>query len=101
MAMDMDAIKRLRESKFIKEPDKKEKDRLRVLEVLFEMKERGFGFSKVDLYQSHATRFTVKDGKILPPLTAVPLGEKVAVVFSLKGRNQIFPRLRTLLKGQK
>ena len=39
MAMDMDAIKkRLRESKFIKEPDKKEKDRLRVLEVLFEMK---------------------------------------------------------------
>ncbi len=103
MAMDMDAIKkRLRESKFIKEPDKKEKDRLRVLEVLFEMKERGFGFSKVDLYQSHATRFTVKDGKILPPLTAVPgLGEKVAVSIFIERQKSDFSSVEDLVKRTK
>jgi DNA polymerase-3 subunit alpha (Gram-positive type) len=103
MAMDLEAVKkRLRESRFMKDADKKEKDRFKVLEVLVEMKDRGYIFSKVDLYKSHPTRFTVKDGKILPPLIAVPgLGEKVAVSVSIERNKSQFTSVEDLVKRTK
>ncbi|MGI6733944.1 MAG: PolC-type DNA polymerase III [Anaerovoracaceae bacterium] len=49
----------------------KETDELTVLEVVYEMYARGFEFSQVDLKESSALKFTVKDGKILLPFRAV------------------------------
>ena len=40
---------------------------------------RGFSFLNVDINRSAATKFTICDGKILPPFTAIDgLGESVA-----------------------
>ncbi len=57
----------------------KDKDLLTTLEVCYEFYLRGFEFAKMDLYESHATKFLVKDGKLLPPFVAVSgLGETAA-----------------------
>lgn len=49
----------------------KEKSLLTVLEVSLEMCERGFSFSKVDLYNSSATDFLVDGHSLIPPFNAV------------------------------
>ncbi|CAM3749041.1 PolC-type DNA polymerase III [Alkalicoccus chagannorensis] len=49
----------------------KEKSLVTVLELALEMCERGYAFQKVDLYESKATEFQVKDGGLLPPFNAV------------------------------
>lgn len=54
-----------------KAASKLEKDLLTILEVVYEMNLRGIGLLPVDLYQSHATRFQIEDGKIRPPFSAV------------------------------
>ena len=40
---------------------------------------RGYKFTKVDLYKSHATKFEITPDGLLPPLNALPgLGENAA-----------------------
>ena len=51
-----------------------------ILELSIEMYCRGFKFAKVDLYNSHATKFIIPPDGLLPPLNALPgLGENAAV----------------------
>ena len=57
----------------------KDKDHMTTLEVCYEFYLRGFDFANLDLYESHATKFLIKDGKLLPPFVAVSgLGETAA-----------------------
>lgn len=57
----------------------KDEDLLTTLEVAYEYYLRGFEFWPISIYESHATRFQVKDGKLLPPFVAISgLGESAA-----------------------
>ena len=57
----------------------KDEDLLTTLEVAYEYYLRGFEFAPISLYESHATKFLIKDGKLLPPFVAVSgLGETAA-----------------------
>jgi DNA polymerase-3 subunit alpha (Gram-positive type) len=57
----------------------KDDDLLTTLEVVYEFYLRGFDFLPISLYDSHATKFLIKDGKILPPFIAISgLGESAA-----------------------
>ena len=57
----------------------KDEELLKTLEVCYEFYLRGFEFAPMDLYESHATKFVTKDGKLLPPFSAVSgLGETAA-----------------------
>ena len=57
----------------------KDEDLLTTLEVVYEYYLRGFSFLPIDVYESHATRFIIKDGKLLPPFVAISgLGESAA-----------------------
>ncbi len=52
---------------------------LTTLEVAYEYYLRGFAFLPIDIYRSHATRFLVVDGKLLPPFVSISgLGETAA-----------------------
>ena len=62
-----------------KSASKIEQDLYSALELAKEMSLRGFSFLNVDLNRSAATKFTICDGKILPPFTAIDgLGANVA-----------------------
>ena len=64
----------------------KDEDLLTTLEVVYEFYLRGFEFLPISIYESHATKFLIKDGKILPPFVAVSgLGENAALDI-MKGR---------------
>ena len=57
----------------------KDEDLLTTLEVVYEFYLRGFAFAPISIYDSHATKFLIKDGKILPPFVAISgLGESAA-----------------------
>ena len=57
----------------------KDEDLLTTLEVAYEYYIRGFEFLPIDIYKSHATRFLIEDGKLLPPFVAISgLGESAA-----------------------
>ena len=57
----------------------KDEDLLTTLEVVYEFYLRGFDFAPINVYESHATKFLIKDGKILPPFVAISgLGESAA-----------------------
>ena len=57
----------------------KDEDLLTTLEVAYEYYLRGYEFLPISLYDSHATRFLIKDGKLLPPFVAISgLGESAA-----------------------
>ena len=57
----------------------KDEDMLITLEVVYEFYLRGLDFAPIDIYKSHATRFQLQDGKILPPFVAISgLGESAA-----------------------
>lgn len=57
----------------------KDEDLLTTLEVAYEFYLRGFEFLPISIYESHATKFLVKDGKLLPPFVAISgLGESAA-----------------------
>jgi len=70
----------------------KDEDMLTTLEVVYEFYLRGFEFAPIDIYESDAIRFQIKDGKILPPFVAVSgLGESAAwdIVEGRKGKRFI------------
>jgi DNA polymerase-3 subunit alpha (Gram-positive type) len=70
----------------------KDEDMLTTLEVVYEFYLRGFEFAPIDIYESDAIRFKIKDGKILPPFVAVSgLGESAAwdIVEGRKGKQFI------------
>ncbi len=57
----------------------KDEDLLTTLEVVYEFYLRGFEFAPISIYESHAIKFLIKDGKILPPFVAISgLGESAA-----------------------
>ena len=57
----------------------KDEDLLTTLEVAYEFYLRGFEFAPIDIYKSHATKFLIEDGKLLPPFIAISgLGESAA-----------------------
>lgn len=57
----------------------KEKTLLTVLEVAYEFYRRGFHFLPIDLYQSSADQFLIREGALLPPFTALSgLGQAAA-----------------------
>ncbi len=57
----------------------KDEDLLTTLEVAYEYYIRGFVFSPIDIYKSHATKFLIQDGKLLPPFVSISgLGEAAA-----------------------
>ena len=57
----------------------KDEDLLTTLEVVYEFYLRGFDFAPISIYESDATKFLIKDGKLLPPFVAVSgLGENAA-----------------------
>ena len=57
----------------------KDEDLLTTLEVAYEYYLRGFEFAPINIYESHATKFLIKDGKLLPPFVAISgLGENAA-----------------------
>lgn len=63
----------------LEKPTAKEEDLLITLEVAYEYYLRGFEFLPISLYESHATKFIIKDGKLLPPFVAISgLGESAA-----------------------
>jgi len=103
MGYDMEGVKRrIRESRMNKEPEKKEKDRLEVLEVLFEMRERNVSFAPVSIYDSHPVRFTVREGLVLPPITVIPqLGEKVALLIEQERKKGKFTSVEDLVRRTK
>mgnify|MGYP002555337027 CR=1 FL=1 len=60
------------------------------MKVVREMYARGFEFLPIDIYESGANRFKIKDGKLLPSLSTISgLGEKAAeaVVDAVKVRS--------------
>ncbi len=50
----------------------KDKNVYSILELVLEMYERGINFLPIDLYKSHATKFTMEDEGIRPPLNSIP-----------------------------
>ena len=57
----------------------KDEDLMTTLEACYEFYMRGFEFSSIDIYKSHATKFNIDNGKLLPPFVAVSgLGESAA-----------------------
>ena len=70
----------------------KDEDMLTTLEVVYEFYLRGFEFAPMSIYESDALKFTIKDGKLLPPFVAVSgLGESAAldIVEGRKGKEFI------------
>ena len=49
----------------------KEQDTLRDMRIVQEFYARGFEFMPIDIYESQATKFIIKDGKILPPFSSI------------------------------
>ena len=57
----------------------KDEDLLTTMEVVYEYYLRGFEFLPIDIYKSHATKFLIQDGKLLPPFVSISgLGENAA-----------------------
>ena len=57
----------------------KDEDLLTTMEVVYEFYLRGLEFAPINIYESHATKFLIKDGKLLPPFVAISgLGESAA-----------------------
>ena len=49
----------------------KDKNMYSILELVLEMYERGFSFLPIDLYKSDATKFTIENESIRPPLNSI------------------------------
>lgn len=49
----------------------KEQDLLTTLEACYEFYKRGFSFAEMDLYESDALKFNIRNGRLVPPFVAV------------------------------
>ena len=80
MCHGIDFVKqKIQEIKADEDSSAKDEDLFTTLEVCYEYYLRGFDFAPIDLYKSHATKFVIEDGKLLPPFVAVSgLGESAA-----------------------
>lgn len=68
-----------------------------ILELCIEMYCRGYKFTKVDLYKSHATNFIITDEGLLPPLNALPgLGENAAKTIMVEREKGEFKNIEDL-----
>ena len=61
----------IKECKANPNPTAKDKDTLRDLKIVQEFYARGFEFLPIDLYRSEAVKFTIVDGKLLPPFSCI------------------------------
>jgi DNA polymerase-3 subunit alpha (Gram-positive type) len=69
----------------------KESDALSDMKIVLEMYARGFEFMKIDIYKSHANRFQIIDGKLLPSLNTIDgLGDNSAVAVVEAAKNGKF-----------
>ena len=69
----------------------KESDALSDMKIVLEMYARGFEFTKIDIYKSHANRFQIVDGKLLPSLNTIDgLGDNSAVAVVEAAKNGKF-----------
>ena len=80
MCHGIDLVKqKIQEIKADEDSTAKDEDLFTTLEVCYEYYLRGYDFAPIDLYKSHATKFVIEDGKLLPPFVAVSgLGESAA-----------------------
>lgn len=71
-------IKEINEKGF--SASQKEKAFLSILELVQEMYARNVNMKPIDLYKSHANKFLVEDGELIPPFESIAgIGENVAV----------------------
>ncbi len=90
---------KMREKKDKRQNAKKEEDQIGVVEVILEMKERGFDFLNVDIYTSDPFLFTVDSGKIRLPLTIIPsLGGVVAEAIAKERVKDKFKSIEDIIK---
>ena len=58
---------------------KKEQDVYRDMRIVQEMYARGYEFLPIDIYRAKATKFSIIDGKLMPPFSSIDgMGEKAA-----------------------
>ena len=71
---------------------KKDKDLITILEVVYEMYQRGIELLPVDIYKSEGTRFVVvENGAIRPPFNAIPgVGDTAALAIAQKRGTEPF-----------
>jgi len=75
----------------------KEKSIQTILEMALEMNLRGFDFEKVSLYDSDPVKFIIRNGGLLPPLTALKgLGETAAQNIALARMKGAFSSIEDL-----
>ena len=85
-----------------KDAPQKEKDRLLVLEVAYEMYSRGINFQLPSLEDSHSTKFRVKDGAVVLPFVAIPgVGETAANALYEENKAQPFGTVEEAVKKAK
>ena len=57
----------------------KEKDSYHDMRIVQEMYARGYEFLPIDIYRAKATKFSIIDGKLMPPFSSIDgMGEKAA-----------------------
>ena len=58
---------------------KKEQDTMKDMHIVQEMYARGYEFLPIDIYRAKATKFSIVDGKLMPPFSSIDgMGEKAA-----------------------
>ncbi|MGO1579806.1 MAG: PolC-type DNA polymerase III [Peptoniphilaceae bacterium] len=80
----------------------KDKGQITVLEVASEMYARGYTFENANVYKSSASKFKIKDGKVLLPLRAYSgIGEQVAINIVKESKIKEFLSIEDLVKRTK
>ena len=58
---------------------KKEQDTMKDMHIVQEMYARGYEFLPIDIYRAKATKFSIVNGKLMPPFSSIDgMGEKAA-----------------------
>ncbi|MFV0440048.1 MAG: PolC-type DNA polymerase III [Lachnospirales bacterium] len=97
-----DILALLKELNALSKPSQTEKNKITVLELIYEMYERGIEFSKVDIYKAKPTKFLIDDRKIMPPLcTIAGLGENAGIALAKERENGEFETIDDFRKRTK